>query len=371
MAARPRGRAPLSADTLSPLELACGTPFDGEVASLPEAEGTPVEALEQAVLEAMAGGAPVYVAYSGGRDSALVLAAAVAAARRHGLPQPVPLTVRLPGVPSAQEDDWQERTVAHLGLRDWQKVVVTDELDLLGPLAREVLERHGLYWPANAHFIAFLLRRVEGGTLLTGDGGDDLFDWWRWQRAADLLARRARGRPRDAATVAVALGPAWLRRRAAARRQGDAARLPWLTPRARGEYATALTRAAEVPRRWDRHLAWVAGRRAVTVATAVLERMAEDAGAHVGSPLLAPGFLAARALFGDLLPDDVLGRRDKASFGPVFFGAASRRFAEAWDGIGVDTAIVDPKALRSTWLAENPHWQSSNLIHHCWLASSA
>ena len=41
---------------------------------------------------------PCVVAFSGGRDSAGLLAAATRAARRHGLPLPIPATYRFPGV---------------------------------------------------------------------------------------------------------------------------------------------------------------------------------------------------------------------------------------------------------------------------------
>ena len=242
-------------------------------------------------MPALEGPGRALVAYSGGRDSALVLAAATAAARRHGLPDPIPLTIRLPGVAAANEDAWQERTVAHLGLREWELVTVTDELDLLGPLARDILERHGPFWPANAHFIGLLLQRAAGGTLMTGEGGDDMFAWWRWQRAADLLAGRARRRPRDLLTVSAALAPPSVRRGIARRSLGDRPRLPWLTPHGQAMYARQLARSGDAPRRWDRVLAWMSGRRSMTVTADTLAVLAEDAGARVLSPLLAPGFL--------------------------------------------------------------------------------
>lgn len=150
-------------------------------------------------------------------------------------------------------------------------------------------------------------------------------------------------------------------------------------------YTRYRASAGEVPRRWDRQLAWMAGRRSVTVAADTLAVLADDAGARVLSPLVAPTFLGAlamhggrhglggrtatlRGLFAGLLPKEVLARPDKATFGPVFFGPAFRRFAADWDGSGIDPALVDARALRHTWLAERVHWQSSDLIHRCWLA---
>jgi asparagine synthetase B (glutamine-hydrolysing) len=49
---------------------------------------------------------PCLVAFSGGRDSAGVLAAASHAARRHGLPLPIPATYRFPGAAEVDESEW-------------------------------------------------------------------------------------------------------------------------------------------------------------------------------------------------------------------------------------------------------------------------
>src|SRR6185503_9330543 len=103
VAPRPRERALLSTEAMSPLEVACGLPFGGTTVPLPESDRHPARALEDATVAALEGPGPALVAYSGGRDSALVLAAATAAARRHGLPEPIPLTIRLPGVAAANE----------------------------------------------------------------------------------------------------------------------------------------------------------------------------------------------------------------------------------------------------------------------------
>jgi asparagine synthase (glutamine-hydrolysing) len=89
--------------------------------------------------------------------------------------------------------------------------------------------------------------------------------------------------------------------------------------------------------------------------------------AHGGRHGLGDRTATLRGLFAALLPDEVLTRQDKATFGPAFFGPASRSFARDWDGGGIDAALVDAGALRRTWLAERVHWQSSDLIHRCWL----
>jgi asparagine synthase (glutamine-hydrolysing) len=75
------------------------------------------------------------------------------------------------------------------------------------------------------------------------------------------------------------------------------------------------------------------------------------------------------ALFADLLPDPVLSRISKASFGGVFWGPASRRFAEEWDGTGLDDGLVDPAALRRAWLAPVPVYGSALPLHAAWLST--
>ena len=94
---------------------------------------------------------PCGVAFSGGRDSSAVLAVAAHVARRDGLPQPIPITKVFPDVPTAEEGSWQESVVRHLGLDDWQRVVIHDELDLVGPLATANLVAHGVVWPPTIH----------------------------------------------------------------------------------------------------------------------------------------------------------------------------------------------------------------------------
>ena len=67
------------------LEVACGMVFGfTPPESLPEPAADPLEALEEAILPALQR-APCLVSFSGGRDSATVLAAAVRLARREGL----------------------------------------------------------------------------------------------------------------------------------------------------------------------------------------------------------------------------------------------------------------------------------------------
>ena len=115
----------------------------------PVAPGTePLSMLEGAVLPALAR-PPCVVAFSGGRDSSAVLAVATGVAKKEGLPLPVPVTQVYPDNPETDETRWQELVIRHLGLTEWERVEVTGELDLLGPVARRLLTRHGLLWPPN------------------------------------------------------------------------------------------------------------------------------------------------------------------------------------------------------------------------------
>ena len=148
----------------------------------------PLAALERACLPALRRGR-CCVSFSGGRDSSIVLAAATRVARREGLALPTPVTNRFPHAGPTDESEWQELVVRHLGLDDWLRIDHTDALDIVGPVARQVLERHGLLWPFNAHFHVPLLEAAEGGALLTGIGGDELF------RERPLGARRVGAAP--------------------------------------------------------------------------------------------------------------------------------------------------------------------------------
>src|SRR4051794_21602991 len=62
---------------------------------------------------------PCYLAFSGGRDSSLLLAVAVHVARERGLELPIALTARYPGHPDTVETKWQDMVARHVRLDDW------------------------------------------------------------------------------------------------------------------------------------------------------------------------------------------------------------------------------------------------------------
>jgi Asparagine synthase len=370
-----------------PLELAAGRmfgPHEG-AAGLAAAEAgarTPLAALEEAILPALAK-PPCLVSFSGGRDSSSVLAVAVLAARREGLDPPVPVTLRVPAAPMADESAWQERVIRHLGLRDWELREAGEDMERLGPLSTSALRRHGVVYPPNTFLQLPLLEAARGGTLLSGFGGDELFATWRWRNHADVLARRRRPAALDPLRLAYAASPAALRAWRE-RRTPRLAELVWL----RAEAMTAAMRLeaearAEQPRIWSRWVDWFARRRSVCASQWSLALLAADAGSGLIHPLLDPGFLAAlaraggrlgfgdrtsamRTIFGDLLPEEVLTRTTKARYSEVLWGRGTRDFAERWSGPG-DGALVDPDVLRREWLKTRPHEDSAMLLHDAWL----
>jgi hypothetical protein len=60
------------------------------------------------------------------------------------------------------------------------------------------------------------------------------------------------------------------------------------------------------------------------------------------------------ALFGDLLPSELLARPITPTPEIGFWGRHSRELAEAWDGEGADPALVDAEALRAQWSLPRP-----------------
>ena len=373
---------------LTPLEIATGIVIgDGaDPGALPAVRpgDTPRAALERACLPALESGRCL-VSFSGGRDSSLVLAAATHAARREGLPLPLPVTNRFPRAGHTDEANWQELVVGHLGLDDWMRIDHTDALDIVGPVATQALARHGLLWPFNAHFHVPLLEAAEGGTLLTGIGGDELFGSSRWARAMSVALLRESPRPRDLPRLALLAAPRPLRRAAIVSRSPQDL-FPWLTAPARREFARACAAdEASEPVGVPARIRKLRGRRWAQVGLRSLELLARDAGANVHHPMLAREFGATVAaaggrlgfgdrttalltLFGDLLPRELLSRASKARFEGAFWACHSRELADVWDGEGIEPSIVDPDALRAAWSAPEPDAHTYLLLQAAWLA---
>jgi asparagine synthase (glutamine-hydrolysing) len=341
-------------------------------------------ALEEVVAGYLAAG-PVAVSFSGGRDSSAVLALTAYVARREALPLPVPVTFRFPGVASTEESEWQVAVMEHLGLHDWVRLDLDDELDLLGDMATTCLRRHGLLWPPNTYFHLPLFRAARGATVLTGLDGDGLFGTWRWRHAQAVLHRRVAAGWRDVPRIGFALAPPALRRAALAHRGTYVPE--WLTPEAGRRFVErTLTFMASEPRRWDRRARWHARARALHLAATNLALVAEDAGARVAHPLLDPRVVSAlateggaaglggrtdimRHLFGDLLPESVVARETKAVFGAAVWHAHTRAFVDEWDGGGLDPQVVRPDALRAAWHRDLVPFTAWTALHAVWLST--
>jgi asparagine synthase (glutamine-hydrolysing) len=328
---------------------------------------------------------PCHVAFSGGRDSSVILAAAVSAARRHGLPDPIPLTSRYPQHPNASESEWQELVVRHLGLRDWTIFDVTTELDALGDIATGILRRHGIYWPSNGHSMALFARKAGGGTLLTGSGGDEMFTAWPGRRVPLRSTIRRRPLRRAVKWSAYYNLPGRTRHAIAARR--IKATIPWLRPDAHARVNAALRENNRYAPTWGEAIERLLESRYYELVRDLLDTLAADEGVELVEPLYDPRFVQAviahgpvagfesrgralEAMFGDLLPREVLYRGTKAHFNEVAWGPGARGFAEAWDGTGVDTDLVDPVRLREEWLRPRPDVRCLGCLHHAWLATA-
>jgi asparagine synthetase B (glutamine-hydrolysing) len=371
---------------LTPLEQAVGMPLGAEAsiaAVEPSRHETPWNALVEAFAPVLAQ-PPVLLAFSGGRDSSLLLAAAVECSRRHGLEPAIPITYRNAAAPEMEEDAWQQLVIEHFGVTDWERVEGRDELDFLGPIARAAVTRHGVRFTPNAHFVVPLARRARGGTLILGLGGDELFAGWRWRERADVLARRASLAPSNVGTVLLGSAPR-AARRAFFSMRSDRLDAPWLTAVARRLLATAAGELDDQPPRWDRFVDWSVRRRRLHVTLDTLHSLVRGEGAQLSLPLLDPRFLSALAGAGGAhgwsdraetmaavadghLPEQTIQRHGKAVFDEVYWSSESRRFAERWSGTLPRPDLIDAEALRREWLSRRPRFRAALLLQAAWQA---
>lgn len=373
---------------MTPLEIATGYLF-GLDGALPPPTGDvsdPRAVLERVVREALLY-PPCGVAFSGGRDSSLVLAVATHVARREGLAEPIPLTRVFPDIPESDEHDWQLRVVRHLGLSDWQRIELHDELDIVGPLATKRLAEHGVVWPPTSVTDIPLVEAVPGGSLLDGEGGDEVLDTAA-HRIAPLERVVRSPRPLRRKRIRSALGAVAPRstREDHARRVMQGIPLSWLRPDVRNHYLDTLARGeSEKPLSFAASVRRVPRRRTQVLTRHNRRIFASASGVDVSSPLLHPDFVHAlarhggylglgdrttmlRSLVPDLLPDDVLARTTKSFFTRCYLGDPTREFARQWSGEGLDPDLVDADAVRECWLEERPNAMAAALLQAAWLA---
>jgi Asparagine synthase len=331
---------------------------------------------------------PCLVDFSGGRDSSLVLAVCAHVARRAGLPLPVPYTRTFRGERASQESGWQEMVVAHLRLKDWERVDSSEDVRLLGDRARRFSRRYGVLFPAPMYVLTASFEAAKGGSHLTGEGGDDVFGSRRaWFARHALESGLLRVSPGERRAIAAHLGPRPARRAHLYRKYGSTMPVAeWLRPEALCEFARRLAQhqAAE-PFDWRASLRWHLRQRAVAGFRHNCAAIASDYEVAHTDPLLDPSFVAALArsggrfgfgcrrdammfVAGDLLPVEVLGRETKAVFNGAYFTDAEREFARRWRGTGLDPNLVDTEALRAQWLKPVAPAPTFGLLQLAWLA---
>ncbi len=341
-------------------------------------------AVAEAIVPALMTG-KCLVPFSGGRDSSAALALATAVARRRGLPDPIPVTADYSRATTPDEAEAQEAVIGHLKLREWERLEVDDEFQIVGPVARRSLRAHGVLFPASAYTMLPMLELAAGGAFLLAQGVNDFFYYWRFGEVADVLVGERRPTRRDLATLALGVMPA--KARAALLRSRLPVELPWLRPAAatyvRDEVAA---RVASAPARIDVAVRRASLQRCALGAARSLAAMAQDAGAQLCLPFTDPAVVSASVAFasrhrlsnrtwwfkhyaGDLLPLEMLTRRRGTHLATVFFGEHTRGFAGDWSGGGLDDSLVDCDILREMWLGapEDQDWRSAALMQLAWL----
>jgi asparagine synthase (glutamine-hydrolysing) len=345
---------------------------------------TPLAAFEDVVRAALRR-PPCVVPFSGGRDSAAILAVAARVAREEKLEPPIAVTQLFEGGLGTGEAEWQERLIAHSRVESWIRLTVGEEIDFVGPIARPLLKRYGVVHPP--HFSLFWLpvQYARNGSMLTGFGGDSVVGGWISPHAAEVIAGRAWPHLSDMPLFAFAVAPRFVRRRAMRLRL---TRPAWLRRQAFKEFIAArIEEFSSRPIGRDTYLAWRASRRRTAFAESTFARIGADVGATVFHPLHDRRFVAAlardlgprgagdrtsvmRRVFAGELPDDVLARSGKANFAVAYFRKHTRAFARRWDGIGLDPELVDPEPLRKTWLDWIPDPRSALPLQAAWLSSA-
>jgi asparagine synthetase B (glutamine-hydrolysing) len=358
-------------------------PLDAEDVAL---TAGPVQVLERLLLEALLE-PPCIIGFSGGRDSSALLAVAVQVARREGLDLPVPVTKTYPDVPATDETDWQELVIRWLGVDNWVRHEYRDELDLLGPAATASLRQHGLLWPGSAHNRGPTLGIARGGCYVDGEGGDEILGEFRITPVKQIISGARPLDRRGRRDALYALAPARLRRGVAARQVERWNDRSWLRPEVADWYAA--TSVADVLRAalpYSKGVRQTASRRAGRVALANLDAVGRSLGVRYVHPFLAPDFVRAlgafggrlgfvsrtatmRALFTDLLPDEVNARDGKVYFNNAFIHGHSRAFLEQWDGTGLDPDLIDVDALREVWRQPTIHSGTFQLMQAAWLGA--
>ena len=341
---------------------------------------SPREALEALLMDALKTGTRTYVLFSGGRDSSGLLALTLLLARRMGVPDPLPVTIRHPQAEGSSENEWQELVLNHLGLREHHVLEFYGEQAWLGQMAQTSLRRHGLLWPTASHIHGAVLGQLTPGAVITGEGGDMAVSGRRITPLVDAVQAL---RPRRSLRVALALAKQSRTGHGFTAALGQAS--PWLTPAGRELLSERISFPTE-PLRWNRAIRTAASLRPARMIRLNYIAVVESFGHTSHNPLEHPRFIHAlagaggwwglgdrtammRQLFGDLLPDAVTARTTKAFFNESRWTERERTFAREWTGEGVDHRYLNAELLRAEWLKQMPSTLSDIHLHAAWLAS--
>lgn len=348
----------------------------------PHSAEAPRSVLERLICEATVDPRQ-YVAFSGGRDSSAVLAVATKVARERQADDPIPVTLRYPGVAEADETEWQQLVIRHLGLTKHVIIDVRDEQRLLGEPAQRAMRRRGVVWPSALQLREVGYADLGGGSLLTGEVGDHVFDPQRITVVRNLIRQRRRPSKAMLRRSMTALAPQWLTSR---RRPSQDDFLPWLRGDARPALEQVMLELEASRLSWASCIWHVLDPRAQSVILHNDAVATREYGLEPFTPFAHPEFRAAlahsggfwgyegrtqvmRALFADLLPDALLSRSTKAGFGGARWGDREREFARDWDGSGVDPELIDAEQLRREWLSDRPMTGADFQLQQAWAYS--
>ncbi len=343
-----------------------------------------VRAIEEAIARSLTDD-PVFVEFSGGLDSSLVLSLATRVCRRLDHDPPIPLSYRFP-TEERDENHFQDFVARWLGLEGCHQVVdLAGRFDFVGSAAQKSLRRFGAVWPPNLAGRLAVWREFAPGTLLTGEGGDEVFGLHRAGQLRDAARAAARLRLARAWNVGRRfVGPRWWRQHAALAELRGEFDMPWLLPNTYEECLRSVARElADEP---AGAVAWVEHylhQPATRVIIHNMRAVGAAAGLAVQSPLMDPVVLVAASatpdfgratrnvqfarLFGDCLPPQVIRRHWKASLSDAFFGPATSAFARSWHG-EMDLGGLATDRLREHWAtAEAIHPMTTLLLQHAWV----
>jgi hypothetical protein len=273
--------------------------------------------------------------------------------------------------------------VRHLGVRQWDRMAF-DEMDIVGPGCAPSLLARGPLWPPLLHTWPPIFEVARGGAMLTGEGGDELFDPIRCTAVRWLAAHPSQvGEPGVARSALRSVAPQGVRRRYA--RSVMRPVVPaWLRRDAAVEYLEELARwSAEEPYGWLASTVRSIRDRSHQVGQHNLGVLAAEHDLRLVHPLVDPVFVRAcgelagrfgfpgrtaamRALFRVDLPDAVLARRDKVYTNAVVLAESTTAFARSWSGDGLDPSLVDAEVLRACLLRDDVPAASLLAVQTAW-----